>query len=80
MTRLYTEGMTLYEQAVLYAWCRDMLPLVREGGVLATTEPGPLTRREIGDVLRLVQCVPEYRCQTVLVHARDGHVVRLKGC
>lgn len=60
-------------------WCLEMLDLVRTGGVLSTTRPSPLSRREIAEVLRVVRRFPEYRGQTILIHADDGHVVCLRG-
>jgi len=71
--------MSVHNAAILYAWALQMLPLLNEGGVLSTDRPGPLSRREIAAVMRVLQWQPEYRGQTIIIHADDGHPVTLKG-
>jgi hypothetical protein len=70
---------SLHNQAILYAWMLQMLSLLNDNGVLSTSRPGPLSRREIAAVIRAVRWDPEYRGQTIIIHADDGHPVTLKG-
>ena len=67
------------DKATLLSWALTTLLLVKPGGTLSTTRPTPLSRRDIADVIRMIRAGSAYEDQTIIVHAKDGHPVTLRG-
>lgn len=63
--------------AVLYFWSKDMLNLVRPGGLLATEQHAPLPAEDVAYVLHRLHECDEYEQQTVAVVSEDSRTITM---
>lgn len=60
---------------ILHDWAMGLLPIVRDGGVLAANSPVPLSDAEILEVFEKISATPEYRGQRLIAVSKEGETV-----
>jgi hypothetical protein len=64
--------------AVAYFWYADALRLVEPNGVVASTQPAPLSREDMAWVMRSLTKHEHYQAQTVIVPLKDGTTITMR--
>lgn len=77
-SRMHAQLITERNQAIMFFWLTQQMPMVKEGGVLGTGRPAPFSAAEVREVFKQLCELREYRGFTLTAVAEDGTPVSMK--